>query len=129
MKRFHNKRLNHYDYGNIELDGIGNCKIYSYEEHKYPHFHIIGDNFETTISIFECKYYDGHKRKIGILNQKQLSQLQDYLKSKDPDINKISIWRSIVICWVGCNGDYLCPSGSGKMPNYKLLTENKIIKI
>ncbi len=129
MKHFHNKRLNNYTYGEIELEDIGKCIIRSYEEpNTYPHFHIIGDNFETTISIFDCKYYDGHNRKIGILNQRQLEQLQNFLKDTDPDLKKVTNWRTIVVCWVGCNGEYLCPPGAGKLPNYKLLTPDKIIR-
>lgn len=82
--------------GTINKTSNGNIDIYVYgKEGKYiPHFHLIGNNLNCCICIYDNKYFSHgvHKDKI---NSKTKKILNGFLKEKNKTIVEYSNWQVI----------------------------------
>lgn len=97
----------------FNLTGLGECAIYMFEEStNIPHFHIIGDDFETAICMKHALYFDGHNN-IDILTDEQVDELISALNENDPD------WDWYKMIWNGAN--LHAKMHDLHMPNYSKL--------
>ena len=81
---------------NINLDGM-DCFIYVYEKDgNIPHFHIVGDNFETCLCILHPLYFDIHGN-IDFLSDKQLEDLMNSFRKEEVK------WWIVCRSWDGNN--------------------------
>ena len=98
---------------NLNKKGLCNIYVYSYEGLTIPHFHIIGDNFECCICMYEPFYWSHNGKYTDTLTNKELNILHDKLY-EDSDF-----WKGMTnldVCmmfWdtgnVGVNGFATCP--------------------
>ena len=105
---------------------IGECKIEIYgNEGSIPHFHIFNTNksFETCICIYSNNYFVHGKYK-DTLNEKQVNQLANWLKSPNDKNNKITNWEAVELAWDFANRECKFPDNKKKgMPDYTKLND------
>lgn len=103
---------------------IGQCKINVYpNEGPIPHFHIFNKDktFESCIRIYENMYFSHGGKYKDTLNPKQCRQLNEYLKSPSPRLEKITLWEEIMLYWENAT-TYNYPKKCKTQPHYENMT-------
>lgn len=115
--------------GTINLTGLGDCNIIikgSGEKYRTPHFHLISkdNNFETTICIYDNKYFS--KEAKDKLNDQQCKELEEAIKLvNDPEYDgDITIVIGMRILWIGKHGERYCKDNY-PVPKYSNLNYEK----
>lgn len=90
----------------IDISKADNCKVkVRTNEGGVPHFHIIGDNFETCICIFIPLYFAHNNKTAETLPNSDLKELNSWLKKqyhKDPTLTN---WEKIAQFWDDNNSE------------------------
>ncbi len=89
------------------LSKIGPCEIKVYgNEGKFPHFHIVGKNFNCPVCINDARYFN-HGNENDKLTNEQAQELYEIMKSKS-ELNSFegkSVWKVTQMAWILANDD------------------------
>ena len=97
------------------IDPSTEARIYTDDSGQIPHMHIYGDKLDCCVKLDSPKYFPHghHKSK---LNSKQVKELVDFLKSKNP-VTKKTNWKTTIMLWNLNNSSVILPDDT-KMPDY-----------
>lgn len=102
--------------GYFNLSVIGEVGIYVYgKDGDIPHFHIMGNSFETAIKIFEPEYIHDN---IDKLDSNQITEVCYILETEVNSYAK-TIWDCIVFNW----NDFYDSNYNDIIPDYTKLKE------
>lgn len=114
-----------------ELDlSWGKTKIFIYDyDEKIPHVHLKAESKECCICLYEPAYY-GHKESYrNELTDNDCRMLNEFFKSVDSDLGKVT-WNICTTLWnVGLHGKYEHKEefmqNKEKQPNYTIISYDR----
>lgn len=112
--------------GKIKLDNIGDVDIIviSNDDGIIPRFYIFNNHFESSICIYDNKYY-GETQK---LNNIQKKQLNEYLKTKYISFifgeSEYTIWQHLAYSFNTGNINNKYEININEQPDYELMEES-----
>ena len=92
-----------YDFGKLNLESLGECKIFVKEPDDTPSFYISSESGACCIDLENARYIDTKYFKNSILTKNDISALYKYLTSNDPLLQNNSIWKSMYKFWKSGN--------------------------
>lgn len=111
-----------YDFGKLNLESLGECKIFVKEPDDTPSFYISSESGACCIDLENARYIDTKYFKNSILTKKDIHTLCNYITSYDPLIPSNSIWKSMYKIWKSGNENMtISEIQVPDMPEYHLL--------
>jgi hypothetical protein len=93
--------------GELNFDKIGVAKMWVYgdEGNLPPHFHIINNETDLAICIFDNAYIQKHSKYINMITDKDCKMLNEWFTDNISDMPfKINNWNATAGLWESSNG-------------------------